>query len=536
MHLSSSILEKMVIHNGSTIISDGIQDILNVGSKEINLIINILGPVTGTNATLQFFISEIDPVDHTTIIGVTKISNIFTNVDTQIVKFPVINSGAVQVSWVITGTNSPTFNNVNCTLASKMCSTSLLYDESGKSLGTQYNPMIIEPPKYFTTPFGELRTAPAHTLYDGTNIYKLDPLEWGTLTTSGGAINYNTTSGLTSLSVTNANGDRAVIRTHTYFRYKAGHSLRIKLTVIHIDYGQLNQVRRWGYFDDNNGVFFQLSGTTLSVVRRTSISGLPIDNTSNQSEWIHDKLDGTGPSGITLDITKNNIYEINLQWLSAGRIIFYVNGILVHTIICSNTLSEPSLRLASLPVEIEIINTNTSTASNINFICSSVSSDGNGASPKYSYSAYNSSIVSVGVTEIPILSIRPTALFNSSINRMLIVPLFLSIRTEGARIGFKLILNPTLTGASFTSVNVNSGQEYDVSATAFSGGEVILLDFLGQTNDAIRYSLEEFFGEFTRKLRRNAFNTDGDILTITAVNEIAGTTNVRASLTSGEIR
>jgi hypothetical protein len=52
----------------------------------------------------------------------------------------------------------------------------------------------------------------------------------------------------------------------------------------------------------------QQNGTTISFVLRTATSGSPSDaRTVNQADWNGDKLDGTGDSGYTLDITKAQI-------------------------------------------------------------------------------------------------------------------------------------------------------------------------------------------------------------------------------------
>jgi hypothetical protein len=42
-----------------------------------------------------------------------------------------------------------------------------------------------------------------------------------------------------------------------------------------------------------------------------------------------------------------------------------------------------------------------------------------------------------------------------------------------AAFAYAVILNPTLTGASWTSAGTDSTVEYDISATALSGGKVI---------------------------------------------------------------
>jgi hypothetical protein len=56
-----------------------------------------------------------------------------------------------------------------------------------------------------------------------------------------------------------------------------------------------------------------------------------------QTNWNIDKLDGTGISGITLDISKAQILWMDIEWLGLGtvRIGFVINGNLftvIHSI------------------------------------------------------------------------------------------------------------------------------------------------------------------------------------------------------------
>lgn len=67
---------------------------------------------------------------------------------------------------------------------------------------------------------------------------------------------------------------------------------------------------------------YSLSGTGTGTFT-TSQAG--VDNVENwiyQEDFNVDKLDGTGTSGVTIDPTKLNIYQINFRWLGAGEIRF----------------------------------------------------------------------------------------------------------------------------------------------------------------------------------------------------------------------
>lgn len=102
------------------------------------------------------------------------------------------------------------------------------------------------------------------------------------------------------------------------------------------DAGAAGVVRNWGCFDSVEGFMFRLNGTDLQVVHRRTFEdgayndGSPPDGKSEgvipQSSWNRDKLDGTGSSGMNLDVTKANTYWIDFSNLGGGTIrwgVFY---------------------------------------------------------------------------------------------------------------------------------------------------------------------------------------------------------------------
>jgi hypothetical protein len=118
------------------------------------------------------------------------------------------------------------------------------------------------------------------------------------------------------------------------------------------------------------------------------------------------------------------------------------------------------------------------------------------------------------------------------------IPVRFAVSTEGSRSGFRLVINPTtLTGGSWVSASSgNSAFEYNEGATAFTGGETLYRGFLPNTNDSSDVEIVGFFDYNARVLRLNGFATAVDTLLITGVNESAGTTQMRASITWQEIR
>jgi len=105
----------------------------------------------------------------------------------------------------------------------------------------------------------------------------------------------------------------------------------------------------------NDFSFNDTGSTGLTGTFETLQSGVAAtDNWIYQSDWNVDKLDGNGASGMTLDPTKLNVYQIRYKWLGSGSIAFYIesnltgNFILVHIIQRANQFQEVSIQNPSL--------------------------------------------------------------------------------------------------------------------------------------------------------------------------------------------
>jgi hypothetical protein len=412
------------------------------------------------------------------------------------------------------------------------------YASGSRELGTVTNPIITSPSPYGKTVFGEDRVSLPFTLADLVNKYEITPTEYGTLTSSVGTptITHQPNESAIKLAVDGTSGSFGKLRTNTFYRYQAGKGQNIKMTLYHNDSGQTDQVRRWGYFDDSDGLFFQLSGSNLSVVERKSTTGSPTEISYPQASWNVDPLNGTGESGETLDLLKSQIYELRFQWLGVGFVDFYINGHRVHNIPHANKVAGPYMKTGQLPLSWEVENNLSSSSGAMTTVCASVLSENGEPPPEYSFAAFNSTAISVSTTEIPIISIRSKFTYNGITNRIVTLPKRSVISTEGARISYRIVSNATLTGASWTSVADTSGTEFDVSSTSFTGGETIFYGFLPNSNDSETADLEKYFSLLARKLRQNAFATGVDTLTIVARNEAAGSTSVRGAIVFTEVR
>ena len=285
---------------------------------------------------------------------------------------------------------------------------------------------------------GRLRISESYTLFDSQQEYGLDTLRlWdatanGTLSIATGASNGSVVNGanavgprdantrMTPITVSTTSGHYSVLQTRQYIRYIPGKSHLVLLTGIFSPGTVTNTDARSGYFDSANGIFLKVTNGENSFVRRTSTSGSVVDNAVTQSAWNIDKFDGTGVSGITIDLTKTQILFIQAQWLGVGRVIvgFGVAGVLypAHAFVHANVLTVPYTQAFNLPIRMELRNTGNSAGATIQFICCSAQSEGGLQIRGWSNAA--GITTSIGVTtRRPILSIHPKATYNSITNR-----------------------------------------------------------------------------------------------------------------------
>lgn len=305
--------------------------------------------------------------------------------------------------------------------------------------------------------------------------YQINTRFWDTTLTSGGSVTHLPAESAATLSTgAGTSGNKAIIQTKRYMRYRPGLS-QLDAHVFIFGAGVTDVKRRVGRFDANNGLFLEQSGTSLSFVRRSKVTGSVVDTSVAQASWF-DPFDGTGPSGITLDFTKMQTMVIVTPGI-IGTVMFgfYVGGILwpacyIHT---ANVLSTSMMTTANLPLRFEIVNAAAVAGANT-MVAYSAGGFIEGAPvdpPLEQYSASNMVTAVAVTTRRPILSIRPATTLNSIAFRGIIIPKSWSGYAEGGAAQFDLVIGGVLTGASWGSVDsASSGAQRDVAATAITGG------------------------------------------------------------------
>ena len=166
--------------------------------------------------------------------------------------------------------------------------------------------------------FGRLRTSTPFTLFDSSHRFDDNGL-WSTSTATGGTATFNAAQGLIDLDVTAALGSQALRETTKVFSYQPGKSLLVLNTFV-MSPAKTNLRQRVGYYGTNNGYYLELNNTTVSFVERSFVTGAIVDTPVAQASWNVDPLNGSGPSGITLDLTKAQILFMDLEWLGVGTV------------------------------------------------------------------------------------------------------------------------------------------------------------------------------------------------------------------------
>jgi hypothetical protein len=193
-------------------------------------------------------------------------------------------------------------------------------------------------------------------------------------------------------------------------------------------------------------------------VIRSSTSGAPVNTKVRQSAWTLDKLDGTGPSGVVLDLTQSQLMVIDYQWFGVGTIRwgFVINGALryAHVTYTSNLASVVYMRMPNLPLRFELVNDGTGPVATLTAICTSVLSEG-GVVTKGNARSVSRDATPLQTTNtanlFPVLALRKQANRSQVVFQPTVATV---IATSTAVLQWQLLVNPIFAGPplSFSAV------------------------------------------------------------------------------------
>ena len=391
--------------------------------------------------------------------------------------------------------------------------------------------------------FGRLRVSTPFTLFDSSHRFTDNGL-WATSTATSGTATFNSAQGLVDLSVTSASGSEVIRETFKVFSYQPGKSLLVLSTFV-MSPAKTNLRQRIGYYGTQNGLYVQLNNSTLSFVERSYVTGSVTESIINQSNWNVDPMNGNGPSGIILDITKAQILFMDIEWLGLGtvRMGFVIDG---NFYVCqkfhhANIITSTYITTASLPLRYEITNTGaTSGASTLKQICSTVLSEGgyqlNGLQQAIGIPVTTPRNLATAGTFYPIVSIRLKT-SPDRLDAIVICTAISVIATSTGAYNWQVIASGTTTGGSWVSAGANSAVNYNITGTSFTGGRILASGFFnvaasGSSTqvDILKEAL------FKTQLERNGLTSTPLELTVVVASDAGGGGgNVLASMDWEEI-
>jgi hypothetical protein len=332
--------------------------------------------------------------------------------------------------------------------------------------------------------FARLRVSEPFTVFDSKQIFDNQPLLWDDQETSGGGTgsSHSVNEAATTISVSATTAGTRARQTFMRFNYQPGKSQQILLTWSELDTAT-GITKRVGYFDDENGLFFESAAGTVNVCRRSYVTGAAVDTTVAQASWNLDTMDGAGVSGITLDFTKSQIGIIDFEWLGVGRVRFgfVIDGIPVycHELLNANNLDVVYMSTPNLPIRYEIDNDGTGASDEFIHICCSVQSEGgqqDNGKLMYKSTAGTHLNADSANTLYAVIGIRlKSAYIGVSVDQ-----LSMSMISEtNDDFEWVQLLNPTVAGTFTYTDLANSACQYALGVTAntVSGGTELMGGF-----------------------------------------------------------
>ena len=341
--------------------------------------------------------------------------------------------------------------------------------------------------------FGRLRISSPLTLFDSSHRYRDNNLWSNLVVGTGSTVGFVTTQGLINLSV--GIGSTSIIQRETtkVFAYQPGKSIQIMNTVV-MNQPQAHLTQRVGYYGADNGIYFEAAGKTLNFVERSIVSGIVSETRTPQSQWLYDTMDGNGPSGITLDPSKAQIFWMDIEWLGVGtvRVGFVIDGQFIHchSFHHANQIQSTYTTTASLPLRYEIFNTGISTTgiSTMKQICSTVISEGGyelrGLQEAVGTAITNPVVLATAGTEYNIISIRLKTSPDRTDAIAILTALSILGITNNANYNWKVIAGGTSSGGTWVSAGSDSSVEYKLDGGTSTGGRILASGFFGATQQA----------------------------------------------------
>lgn len=327
-----------------------------------------------------------------------------------------------------------------------------------------------------------LKVAPFQTVFFNTFQYGKETDVWDERVVGVGTANWNQYSSNVVMQVGSTAGSKVIRQTKQVMRYIPGRPATLAFA-IRLETPKVGIRRRFGIFDDNNGAYFEDDGGTYSYVIRSSTSGITTETRVTRDNWNGEKFGGDGYTGVTADPTKQQMISINYEWYGAGIVQF--NWLMKNETIPSHTFENSNLNpyvwcsTPFLPIRLEIENI-TGVAGTHYLYQGSNSLIQEGEPEKLGTlmsisNPITGTTMTAANTFYPIVSLR---LKSSALSSVMLLRSLQAVTNDNTNVYWRLYENATLTGANWTDhPDPNSFTQYDITATAVTGGTTLLSGF-----------------------------------------------------------
>lgn len=334
--------------------------------------------------------------------------------------------------------------------------------------------------------FGRMRTSYPDSIFDNYEIQGKKTLFWSENHIGTVACTHVANQSAIQFACSMTSGNKVTRSSRKLSLYTPGTSLMVLATGI-MGTGQTGSAQRIGFFDDYNGVFFEQKDAAMGAVIRTNTSGTPTDTRVEQEDWNIDTMDGNGPSGITLDFTKTQIFWFDLEWLGVGRVRFgFVHeGIIYvcHECYHNNRLDTVYMSTPLLPVTYEIENLTAVTAALDDFrqICCSVQREG-GESTSHKHKNSNNLVTPIAVTSTAWTPVIAIQIATGYVGKGMIKPENINVISQGTKdILFEVVYGGTVEGGTFVTNTSGIGMT-NITATNVTGGTRLAAQYVSASD------------------------------------------------------
>lgn len=319
--------------------------------------------------------------------------------------------------------------------------------------------------------FGHLRVSQPTAQVHISQYYDKRPLLLDEQLVGTGSATFQTGESSTILA-TAASGDAAIQQSYNHGQYQPGKSHIIKMTFSDMQ-TQSNVIKRVGYFEcatttpfvgTCDGLWFEASDDYYFTAANNGTNTTRVA----RANW-DDPLDGTGPSGETVDFSKAQVFFVDFQWLGVGRVRwgFVLDGLVkvAHSMDHAGVVEFPYMANPNHPIRWDVYQTGAGSGS-MRSVCGDIETEGTSEFIGSTHSVSNST------TEVSMSADTSYALVGLSVqdgkDPLTVIPVNASVIATSANDQFewRVCLNPTVADTFTYNAVTDSPASVAIGAAA----------------------------------------------------------------------